>query len=226
MLDSKALTKVQSVILIVIVVAAATVGVFGYVLLGSQNQSSETVKIGVFADLDAEGGSSIWKGIVLAAEQLNAEGGMLGKQVEVIGEDNDVESGENAERMNLALARLLSLHEVNFIIGIAGSEGFMIQDMIAQHERIFFEIGANQDAYTQRVLDDYDRYKYYFRLMPNTTSIFQGIPESLADLREQTGFNRVGYIGEESVWKGVMEGLDYVLPEVYGFDLVYKGDCL
>jgi hypothetical protein len=76
------------------------------------------------------------------------------------------------------------------------------------------------------VLDDYDRYKYYFRLMPNTTSIFQGIPESLADLREQTGFNRVGYIGEESVWKGVMEGLDYVLPEVYGFDLVYKGDCL
>jgi hypothetical protein len=42
-------------------------------------------------------------------------------------------------------------------------------------------------------------------------------------LREQTGFNKVGYIGEDLSWaKGIMKGLDYVLPGLYGFDLVYK----
>jgi len=42
-------------------------------------------------------------------------------------------------------------------------------------------------------------------------------------MRENTGFNKIGYLAEDVGWtKGVTEGLDYVLPEVYGFDLVYK----
>jgi len=222
LLDSKALTKIQSIILIaVIVVAAVGVGA-AYVLLSQEDQSSDTIKIGVLTDLDTTGGRNRWQAVVLAAEQLNKEGGILGKQVEVVGEDTDSELGD-ATKFNLALTRLLTYHNVDFIIGDAGPFGFMVQESIAEHKRIFFEISSSQDEYTQRVLDDYDKCKYFFRVMFNASSIFQGMTDGILLLRELTGFNRVGILAQDLSWtKGIMEGLDYVLPEVYGFELVYK----
>ena len=222
-LDSNALTKMQSAILAVIIVVAAVAGSLAYIILTGQEQG-ETIKIGVLADLDAREGNGVWQGVMLAAEQVNAEGGILGKQVEVVGEDTDISTGADPAKINAALTRLLTYHKVDFIIGMAADQGFMVQEVISQHKTIFFEVATPEDSYTQRVVDDYDAYKYFFRVAFNATSIFQGITDALLLLREQTGFNKVGYIGEDLSWaKGIMQGLDYVLPELYGFDLVYKG---
>jgi branched-chain amino acid transport system substrate-binding protein len=222
-LDSSAITKIHSVILVVIIVIAAVAGSLAYIILSGQEQG-ETIKIGVLADLDAFDGKNIWQGAVLAAEQLNAEGGILGKQVEVVGEDTDISSGADPIQIKSVLTRLLTYHKVDFIVGQAADQGFMAQEVIAEHKTIFFEVATTEDSYTQRVVDDYDAYKYFFRVAFNATSIFQGITDALLLLREQTGFNKVGYIGEDLSWaKGIMQGLDYVLPELYGFDLVYKG---
>jgi len=77
---------------------------------------------------------------------------------------------------------------------------------------------------TQRVIDDYDKYKYFFRLMFNSSSTFSGMTDSLVLAREITCFNKVGYLAEDMGWNdGIRDGLDYVLPEVYSFDLVYRG---
>jgi len=220
-LASKALTKMQSVILATIIVIAAVAGSLAYILWSGQG-TTETIKIGIFQDLDAPSGKSLMQGAVLAAEQLNAEGGILGRQVEVVGEDTDVSTGVDATKFNSALTRLLTYHKVDFIIGGSASLGFMVQDLVAEHKRIFFETGANNDEYTQRVVDEYDIGKYYFRVTGNATSGFTGITDSLLLLREQTGFNKVGYIGTDGGWaKAAMDGLDVVLPEL-GFDIVYK----
>jgi hypothetical protein len=72
LLDSKALTKIQAIILIA-VIAVAAVGGVAYVLLSEDNQSEDIIKIGFCGDLD-------WnynlRELVLAAEQINAEGGI------------------------------------------------------------------------------------------------------------------------------------------------------
>ena len=223
LLDSKALTKIQSMVLVFIIIVAAVGGAIAYFFWIMPEAT--TVKIGVLADLGASNGRGVWQGVVLAAEQLNAKGGILGRKIEVVGEDTDTSAGVNAEKINNALNRLLALHRVDFIIGIPAAEAvYMVQDIIAQHKKVLFDVASTPDEFTQRVLDNYDSYKYYFRVMFNATSIFQGITDSLLLLREQTGFNKVGYIGEDLSWtKGIMEGLDYVLPELYGFDVVYKG---
>jgi branched-chain amino acid transport system substrate-binding protein len=222
-LDSNAITKMQSAILAVIIVVAAVAGSLAYIILSGQEQG-EKIKIGVLADLDVHEGNGVWQGVVLAAEQLNAEGGILGKQVEVVGEDTDISSVADPTQINAALTRLLTYHKVDFIVGQAADQGFMVQEVIAEHKTIFFEVATTEDSYTQRVVDDYDAYKYFFRVAFNATSIFQGITDALLLLREQTGFNKVGYIGEDLSWaKGIMQGLDHVLPGLYGFDLVYKG---
>jgi branched-chain amino acid transport system substrate-binding protein len=223
-LDSKAITKIQALVLISIIVLVAASSVTVYILLREQRQPYTTIKIGILGDLDAAMGKDSWQASVLAAEQINAEGGILGREVEVIGEDTDSESGLDVVKINTALTRLITFHKVDFVVGIGGGDvGFGPQDTIAEHKKIMFSVGQT-DAFTQRVLDDYDKYKYFFRVNFNHSSAFQGITDGLVLLREQTGFNKVGYLGEDvSGLKGIMEGLDYVLPEVYSFDLVYKG---
>jgi branched-chain amino acid transport system substrate-binding protein len=164
------------------------------------------------------------QGAKLAAEQINAEGGLLGRQIEVIGEDSNLEGGgSDPVIFNTAITKLLTVHKVDFIIGMAADQGFTIQENIAQHKKIFFDIDTTQDTYTQRVLDDYDHYKYYFRVTFNATSVFQGIIDGLLHFKELTGLTKIGYLAEDLGWnKDVIEALDVVLPKL-GFDLVYKG---
>ena len=135
MLNSEAITKVQSIILIAIIAVAAVGGSAVYIL---QDQTSDTIKIGFLTDLDGLTGNDVMQAALLAAEQLNAEGGILGKQVEVIGEDSDAESGLDSSIINAALVRLLTLDDVDFVIGTGdGSVGLMIQDVMAEHKKIF-----------------------------------------------------------------------------------------
>ncbi|MEJ2242119.1 MAG: ABC transporter substrate-binding protein [Candidatus Bathyarchaeota archaeon] len=99
----------------------------------------------------------------------------------------------------------------------------MVQDIIAEHKKIFFAVGSPYDEVTQRVLDDYENYKYFFSLGFNSTSVKLGITDSMLHLRELTGFNKIGYLAEDLGWnKATMEALDNFLPE-NGFELVYKG---
>ena len=113
-MDSKALSKMQSAILAAIVVLAGLAGVVAYFILGGQDLATETIKIGVFADLDMPSGKFAWQGAILAAEQLNAEGGVLGRQVEVVGEDNDQASGMDIVTYTSALTRLITYYNVDF----------------------------------------------------------------------------------------------------------------
>ena len=77
-------------------------------------------------------GKQSWQGAVLAAEHVNAEGGILGRQMEVIGEDNDWESGMDMTFYMLAIDRLLNYHMVDFVLGI----GDEILDVVAEQKKI------------------------------------------------------------------------------------------
>jgi len=160
--NSNALTKIKSIILVVVIVVAAVGGVVAYVIITDQDQSSEIIKIGIPTNRDDIWGRSTWQGAVLAAEQINAEGGILGKKVKLINEAPG--GGFDMAVVNSAMNRLITYHEVDFIVGeCAGEAGFVVQDIAAEHKKIFVGLSANQDEITQRVLDDYETYKYYFR---------------------------------------------------------------
>ena len=221
MLDSKALTKIESIILIAII-AVAAVGVAAIVLSDGPSQSSDTIKIGVLADLDGLVGKPQWQAAILAVEEINAEDGILGRQVELISEDHD--GGGDPVILTNALTKLITQDKVDFIVGVApGSAGLLVQDIIAEHKKIFLAQGSAYDEVQQRVLDDYENYKYFFSLGFNATSGKLGITDSMLHIRELTGFNKIGYLAEDLGWnKATVEALDNFLPE-NGFDLVYKG---
>jgi branched-chain amino acid transport system substrate-binding protein len=222
MLDSKALTKIHSIILIAIIVIV-TVGGAVYFWFSTPEQSSDTIKIGICADIDMSRGPEMLNGAILAAEEINAEGGVLGRQIEIIAEDSDIEADQlDPSKAALALTRLITYHKVDFVI-VGGGEDFVIET-VAEHKKIVFGSLSPSDFLAQRVIDDYDKYKYFFRLGVNQTTFNTLLVDSIEALREITGFNKVAYIGlDVPQVRGMAENLDYYLPEVHDFDLVYRG---
>lgn len=69
---------------------------------------ANTIKVGEFASLtgkEATFGQSSHKGTELAIEEINAAGGVLGKKVELITEDNQSKAGESQTVVNKLVAR-------------------------------------------------------------------------------------------------------------------------
>src|SRR5215475_2429482 len=66
---------------------------------GQAGAADNTIKVGEYASLhgsEAAFGQSSHKGTVLAIEQVNAAGGVLGKKIDLIYEDNQSKPGESA----------------------------------------------------------------------------------------------------------------------------------
>ncbi len=111
--------------------------------------AAEPIKIGEFACLtgkDATFGQSQHKGILLALEEINAAGGVLGRPVEVISEDNQSKSGESAT----VAKKLLSRDKVVAILGEVTSGRSLEVAPLAQGAKIpMIATGATNAKVTQ-----------------------------------------------------------------------------
>lgn len=222
------MTKVQSVILAVVLIVVSVSGIV-YFLWSANTSPMDTLRIGVVGDIDMVAGKSALQGAILAVEEVNAEGGILGMKFEVIGEDSDGESlGADISVGVSALNRLITFDEVDCILTPdLGTYVLPYQDIVAEHKRILIGVRPADDELTQRVIDNYGKYKYFFRVFyPNATSAIDNTIDNLLTLRNYTGFNKIGYLAQDlPVFHALLNVLDKDLPEVYSFDLVYKGIC-
>jgi branched-chain amino acid transport system substrate-binding protein len=213
---SKALTKIQAIILVAIIVVAVSGGIIYFSF--NPDQSSETIKIGILGDLDAYLGKAFYQGAVLAAEQINAEGGVLGRNFEIIAEDDDSETGQDMAIATLAFNKLIASNKVDFVISPSFHSGSTYLELIAQHKIIL--IGSGNDVAAQRVLENYEKYKYFFRHSTNTTIGIMSTIQAFLHCREYTGFNKVGFLYENSL-KGFISTITNFLAD-NGFELVYN----
>jgi branched-chain amino acid transport system substrate-binding protein len=223
-LDSKALTRIQAVALIAIIIVAAVAGSLAYMFWRGPAQSAEAIRIGVCADLDNAIGKSVWRAAVLATEQVNSEGGILGRNLAVVAEDDDTETAApDISVATNALTRLITVDKADYII-IGTGPALTYQDICAEHKKILFSVASALDDLTQRVIDNYDKYKYFFRVgQPNSTSAATGFLDLILTLKNYTGFNKVAYLAQDlDFFKQIASALDKSLPE-NGFELVYSG---
>jgi branched-chain amino acid transport system substrate-binding protein len=97
--------------------------------------SGNTIKVGEFASLtgkEAAFGQSSHKGTLLAIEELNATGGVLGRQFELITEDNQSKQGESAT----IVKKLISRDKVVAVLGELTSGRTLEAAPICQNARI------------------------------------------------------------------------------------------
>jgi len=225
-LNTTAVTKIQTIILIAVIIVASVVAGVVYVYWSEEPQQSQTIKIGICADLDRLAGQATWQGAVLAAKHINAKGGILGRQIELVGEDSDEEDATmDLTKTSIAFTKLVTADKVDFVIGGNLDESVIVmQDIAAEHKKIYFSSWSSGDAITQRVADNYNKYKYYFRVNENNTALSKVVIESVVTLREYTGFNKIGYLSEDrALFEKMRTDVDDILAEENGFDVVYRG---
>ncbi len=132
-------------------------------------QGVKKIKIGVLGPMKYVQGIGHWNGALLAADEINARGGIkVGDQqmkIELIRADsNEFLSVTDATN---AMERLISRDRVNFVVGGFRSEAvFPMQDIAMEHKVIFFGCGAAANELCSRVANNYDFYKYWFRTTP------------------------------------------------------------
>jgi len=159
----------------------------------------ETIKIGCVLDLSGDlgaMGARMLEGAELAVEEINAAGGVLGKQVELISEDGKTDPATGLDRVK----KLAEIDGVQVIAGpmITGSSKLAIPYLKAH------EVPAITMSATNPLLNEVDGTEWFFRccLMDDA----QG--RVLADVVMEKGYTRFASIVMDNDYgKGVRDAL-------------------
>jgi len=153
--------------------------------------AQEVVKIGIVAPLSAPGGvetgQALVEGAKIAAEELNASGGLLGKKVELVIGDT---SGQ-PEKGTAVMERLVTNDKVVAVGGEAHSSVALAEIEIAHRYGIPLVISeAWSDSITAK------GYPEVFRVTVSNSLIYSKAARWIKD----AGFKHVAVIGENSDW--------------------------
>lgn len=148
-----------------------------FLFVGIYDARAEEIKIGIIGPMKFSLGDHSWKGATLAADEVNAAGGIKvnGKsyQVKLVQADDDcITSIPNAVS---AMKRLVNVSKVDFIVGGFRSEAVLAQqEVMADNKIMYLGTGASSPALNERLAKDFDRYKYWFRIGNGNAKV--GIP--------------------------------------------------
>ena len=142
-------------------------------------QSKEPIRIGIIAEEAAIAGAGINKGAQLAADEINAAGGVDGRKIELFIYD-DHSSSSDAVR---AFQRAVSEDKVNAVIGTYISEvALALQPWAARLHVPFITTGAASNDISKHVHDDYAHNRYTFHEWMTSAFIADSVCDSMKAL--------------------------------------------
>ena len=172
---------------------------------------ANTIKIGVIGPMEYIQGEHHWYGAEIGRDTVNAAGGVtVGEEqymVELVKADsNEILSVDDAAA---AMERLCTVDMVKFVVGGFRTEAvFAMQEVAMDYQTIFLDCGAATLELCTVVGEDYDRYKYFFRVTPfcNYHLVSNELMElalARAVIQQQTGIQRplkVAIVAEGAQW--------------------------
>ena len=196
----------------------ALVAALGLAVGGVTAQAADTVKIGLMAPLTgswASEGQGMKKIVELLAEQQNAKGGVLGKQIEVVTEDD----GGDPRTASLAAQRLTT----RGVVGVVGTYGSSVTEA---SQAIYDEVGLPQIANGSSAIRLTEKgFKHFFRTAPRDDE--QG--RMAARTIDKLGFKKVAILHDNTSYaKGLADEANALLKgqgaEVVFFDALTPGE--
>src|SRR5271168_1495725 len=187
------------------VVLALTVGSFA--------QEQGPIKIGVIAEIQAVVGSSIPQAAQLAADEINAAGGVNGRKIEIISYDNHSSAAESVR----AFQRAATEDHVNAVIASYISEVVLaLEPWTGRLKTVMVTPGAASDVITQNIAKDYDNLKYTFHGYLTSTSLADSTCDAAKDLLvKDLKMKSAVVMSEEAAWTTPLDA-EYVkcLPTI------------
>lgn len=158
------------------------------------------VRIGVLAsnpDSDSTG-RSIVQGARIAVDELNESGGIRGRNVEIVVGDTNGSPLEARRQYQ----RLILEDDVDVTVGVSTSEVIMnLMDDIAEQRTPHLSVGSATPATGKLVREQYDRYKYHFRVGPvNAVNLGETQVDFVDEMSGDLGWESVAVLAEDYAW--------------------------
>ena len=139
------------------------------------------------------------RGIKLAVEEINAAGGVNvgGKKrpfhAEVI-DTRDLEAGVPVSEALLAVEKLILEKKADFIVGgpVRSEAALAAMDLLNKYKKVsILTTGVLTPAYHKKVEENYEKYKYCFRISSHVGVMANEFITFLGDIKKGHGFNKV-----------------------------------
>lgn len=173
-----------------------------------------TYRVGVLLPLTGAAsvsGQAALNGIQLAADEVNAAGGLAGRRLELVVADN----GTDPARAVPALTRLMTVDRVETVIGgLASGVAFALSGPVKQHQPLFLAIGAASSVVEGAFAD----YPLFFHYHPWDYNNVQAALEFFGALHG-SGARKIAILYEDgpfgsagmNVYRQQLEGMGYAV---------------
>ena len=168
-------------------------------LLAVQARAAEgPIKFGVISEESSVAGASILHGAQMAADEINAKGGVNGRKIQIVTYD-DHSSAADAVR---AFQRAARQDKVNAVIASYISEVVLaIEPWAGRLHEITITPGAASNDISKHVHDDYSHLKYMFHGWLTSAFIAQSICDSSHDtLVKDLHMKTAVVMSEDAAW--------------------------
>jgi branched-chain amino acid transport system substrate-binding protein len=184
------------------------------VALPTLAQAADPIKIGVIAENSAIGGIAIPNAAQIAADEINAAGGIDGRKVELVMYD-DHNSAADAVR---AMQRLANQDKVNAVIASYVSEvALALEPWSGRLKMPTITPGAASDEISARIHGDYDHLKYFFHGYLKSSFLSDATCDSAKDLLVDSKYHMKSAVimSEDAAWTGPLDAeYEKCLPKV------------
>ena len=160
---------------------------------------TKPIRIGVPTAMQLQVGRDTQEGLKMAIDDINAQGGVLGRKLEMVVADET----ENPETGISAIKKLTADEKVDVLIG-GYTSGVTLAQLphISAAKTIYLGVGAASPSTNAKVKTDYDNYKYIFRVGPiNAAHQARQMTVFISDfVKGELGINKVAIVGENAKW--------------------------
>jgi len=196
---------------------------FFFILNASVAIAGDTIKIGVIAPFKTPSGESLLNAAKLAAEDINAEGGIMGKKIELVFGNTEYKP----EKGSMAYKKLVLQDKCGLVIGTCSSGvAKAIMDQMARYKTLFIPTGAASEALSDLYNSDRKKYKYWFRVMHLSGELARVSLDFVYGLPvKKMGAKRIAIMAENALWTRSMvkeaerffkeKGLEVVYTEFF-----------
>lgn len=191
--------------------------------LAAQPSATGPIKIGFMGNLSAPFSLSAKAAAMLAIDEINSAGGILGRKVELVVEDTKGEIPKCVE----IYKKLVITDRVHAVIiaekvemGVAGME--IGAELFPEYPHIFFSTIGSGDDIWHHVRDNYKKYRFGFQTYYSTSTNYLKIVAVINSeiYKKLVKTDKVAIVYEDMEWtKPLRKGLPNVSPPLAG---VYK----
>ena len=175
--------------------------------------AADPIKIGVIAEAQSITGSSIPQAAQLAADEINAKGGINGRQVQIVSYDNHSSATDSVR----AFQRAVSDDHVNAVIASYISEVVLaLEPWASRLKTVMITPGAASDVITQNIAKNYEANKYTFHGYLTSTSLSDLVCAAGKDmLVDGLKMKTAVIMSEDAAWTTPLDaGYEKCLPQI------------